>query len=213
MAEELTRLVRIAYLFFDGQMGGNVTLKKSLLGAYFLHYSCPKCGGQLSSPVDDAGANDTCPDCNGSFIVPGADLKAKVAADRESKRKRDELLEDDRKKKAKERDEAALRKQAERQALTAKREAKAVVPPTPISLAPQLQSPPVLSDSVQKCPFCAEIIQVAALKCKHCGEFLDWRGAVRVQHQVVHVEGKSGCNQIIIIALGIFFGIVLLMFL
>jgi len=38
---------------------------------------------------------------------------------------------------------------------------------------------------MKKCPFCAEDIQDAAIKCKHCGEFLDASSTPRVAKEKI----------------------------
>jgi len=50
-------------------------LSKTLTGKLNVHYQCPKCKEGLKNSLDDAGATDTCPKCNSSFVVPGAAKK------------------------------------------------------------------------------------------------------------------------------------------
>ena len=38
------------------------------------------------------------------------------------------------------------------------------------------------ANASRSCPFCGEAIMSVAIKCKHCGEFLDGRDAVTVDH-------------------------------
>lgn len=66
----------------------NYTVKKGLTGKYTLHYQCP-CGAKLVSKLSEAGSNDTCPDCDQSFVVPGEGEKtARAAEENKYKEKR-----------------------------------------------------------------------------------------------------------------------------
>lgn len=47
------------------------TIRKKLVGGERLHYKCGSCGGDLESPLDDAGRTDVCPLCGHRFKVPG----------------------------------------------------------------------------------------------------------------------------------------------
>jgi hypothetical protein len=66
-------------------------LKTSVLGRQSLSYDCPHCETGLTSPLDDAGKDDTCPDCGESFAVPGSDERDKFRADEAHRRQQREL--------------------------------------------------------------------------------------------------------------------------
>jgi len=55
-----------------------VQLKKSLFGKYSISYACPHCDERLSSPIGETGKNDSCPNCNMGFIVPGSEERCKL---------------------------------------------------------------------------------------------------------------------------------------
>ena len=44
---------------------------KKTLGAMSVSYPCSACGSRLTSPLNNAGGIDHCPDCGTKFVVPG----------------------------------------------------------------------------------------------------------------------------------------------
>lgn len=64
-------------------MSQRIEIKKKIIGGYTVGYDCPKCGTRLTSPLEDAGKPDSCPDCAAMFKVPGQSALAKIKAEEE----------------------------------------------------------------------------------------------------------------------------------
>ena len=133
-------------------MADPVKVKTSLFGGHVVAYRCPKCSSKLTSPLDDAGNIDNCPECGQQFNVPGADERKWMLA------------------------EQAASAEARRRAAASKEEANCSSQPVAHSEATHIETSgsEVTGSASQThcCPYCAETILIAAKKCKHCGEFL-----------------------------------------
>lgn len=75
----------------------NVKHKKSIFGKDEVTYDCPHCGESLRSSLSEAGSSDHCPNCEGTFVVPGLEI---IESIEEAKRaneliKEQERLEDE----------------------------------------------------------------------------------------------------------------------
>jgi uncharacterized Zn finger protein (UPF0148 family) len=216
-----------------------IEIQKPLLGSYVVSYGCPHCDSHLKSPVEDIGKADFCPDCNRQFVVPGAkewqisldsqkaaanarevEKHAKAAAREVEKHARAVAVEA-------EKQARRLKEEQEERQRIAREQSEAArhlgtptsqPPPQEIVRAELVPSGPFPTSQTRRCPYCSEEILASAIKCKHCGEFLDGRSRqsapqpVPVYYQQP-AQGGSGCGLIITIALGIVLGVILLMFL
>lgn len=48
-----------------------------------------------------------------------------------------------------------------------------------------------MNENEKKCPHCAEVVNIDAVKCKHCGEFFDGRTKEAVNVTVNNITPKS----------------------
>ena len=67
-------------------------VSKSILGRHTVAYGCPRCGAELTSPLEEAGQVATCPSCQHQLATPGSKEFAQLrdAAARERKRREEE---------------------------------------------------------------------------------------------------------------------------
>lgn len=196
-----------------------VEIKKTLLGKYLVVYECSNCKERLRSKKEDIGNQDICPTCQTKYRVPGAkeleavlrreqdeiDRKNKLAADKAAEKEAQRAAKDVKKAKEERAKKAA-------QALDNAEEEKlgfAKMDQLAQRLAVQQRGPaqsitPTSHTGTRRCPFCAEEIQASAIKCKHCGEFLDGRQQQSPAIVVQPVkQGMSGCGLAFVIACGI----------
>lgn len=136
---------------------------KGLLGRYSVKYDCPKCKARLTSPLDDAGAADTCPDCGFVFVVPGTAERERLHAERQAAVER-QCQAAEQAKIAKANADASKREQEAAQLAERRRRQE--------EHRKALLHQQAIGGDRRRCPFCAEEILADAKKCKHCGEFL-----------------------------------------
>ncbi len=159
-----------------------------------IRFACSKCSASMKVPGTAKGKRTKCPKCGNPEKVPTAQLPAVIEKPRLPAKTKpapivemvDDVFTAD-----------MVTPPTKEQTITV-RETQIVtrdVPPAPLTtplpeiranaLAPLEPSPPPVPQPTIACRFCGESILATAIKCKHCGEFLDGRQVAAVTQQPV----------------------------
>lgn len=139
-----------------------IQVAKNLFGRHSVKYDCPQCKSRLTSPLDDAGKQDSCPDCGVSFLVPGVTERREVLAQQERSRAEKQR-----------RTEMAAKAKAVLEQQKAAQQAKLEELRTRHAEHNRaLEQQRFSAGATKRCPICAEFIHVNAKKCKYCEELL-----------------------------------------
>lgn len=181
-------------------------VKKNVLGQYAVHYVCPKCGEGLKSVISDAGNSDTCPVCHTQFVVPGSNERVTIEREQEAAKQRKREATEKRNQEREQR----KRERRDRQRQCYEKELETEVAP---DIHYSFPFPRYSSKSREKqqkseqkttrnCPFCEEKILAAAVKCKHCGEFLDGRKQTRPSQTKKTGDSSSWASILLLVLIG-----------
>jgi len=73
------------------------TVARNLVGATNVKYRCPGCGVKLSDPLEKAGQNGNCPECQAVFLIPGEKELARQQSTAEAEKRKKEEAEAEKK--------------------------------------------------------------------------------------------------------------------
>ena len=135
------------------------TIEKGLFGKVHVLYPCPTCHSGLTSPLDEAGTADTCPNCASKFTVPG---EKELQAQRQQK---EALRQQAETRQAREKEEARRAKEDAQRAKGKARQVKEAAAP----LMPIAGPSPRTSGTMTTCKTCQKPIANDAITCPHCG--------------------------------------------
>lgn len=121
-----------------------VEIKKGLFGGRSVGYDCPNCKARLTSPLDDAGKQDSCPDCGARFVVPGVEERDRIRGEKAAAAQQRK-----RQKESAKRKRQLQREEAERRALAARAPTSA-----PQSQTVEEETPIPPNDDAIHCPKC-----------------------------------------------------------
>jgi len=165
-----------------------------------IRFACSKCSAAMKVPSTAKGKRTKCPKCGNPERVPETQLPAVVEKPRlPVKTKPAPVLEivDDDVFAADMLKEIPPKEQTItiRETHIVSRDMPAALPEIRATSLPAVpSSPPLVPQPTTACKFCGESILPTAIKCKHCGEFLDGRQVAPHAPQVVMPQIVNNIN-------------------